>query len=202
MPDASGGELDDTECTDSPRGKAETYLTVDVPAFVTTKLGVEAEGTKWGVAGLSMGGYCAVMLTLRHPTQFTVFGDYSGLDRPTLDAPGQALTDLFGGDQATLDAYSPLEILKGRSFPGISGWFEVGEQDAEPLKDTQGLAAKAEGAGLTTCLLVRPGGHNFDFWHTSFEHSLPWMSAQLGLVPLPVDTFGATCTGGPAPGTP
>ena len=61
------------------------------------------------------------------------------------------------------------------------------------MKDTQGLAAKAQAAGIATCLLVRPGGHDFDFWHTSFEHSLPWMSARLGLIPEPVDTSGATC---------
>jgi S-formylglutathione hydrolase FrmB len=201
MPDVTGSDFNDTECTDSPRGKVETYLTTDVPDYVTKNLGVEADGTEWGVAGLSMGGYCAVMLSLRHPTQFTVFGDYSGLDRPTIDPPGSALTDLFAGDQATLDAYSPMKILDGRTFAGTAGWFEVGQQDSEPLQDTEELAGKAQAAGLATCVLVRPGGHNFDFWHTAFEHSLPWMSARLGLVPEPVDTFGATCSAGTAPST-
>ena len=68
MPDVTGGDLTDTECTNSPRGDVETYLTTDVPDYVTKNLGVSASGTRWGVAGLSMGGYCSVMLSLRHPT--------------------------------------------------------------------------------------------------------------------------------------
>jgi len=34
MPDINGGLLSDTECVDSPRGNAETYLTVDVPTRI------------------------------------------------------------------------------------------------------------------------------------------------------------------------
>lgn len=59
MPDATGSDFNDTECTDSSRGDVETYLVTDVPNYVNTTLGTEAGATSWGVAGLSMGGYCS-----------------------------------------------------------------------------------------------------------------------------------------------
>jgi S-formylglutathione hydrolase FrmB len=147
-----------------------------------------------GVAGLSMGGYCALALSLRHPSDFTVFGDYSGLASPTLDPPETALQVLFGGDEKLMASYDPSQILRTGRFEGLAGWFEVGTDDAQPLAATRSVAAEATSAGVDTCVLIRPGAHDFEFWKTSFEHSLPWMSAKLGLVPLPVDTHGATCS--------
>src|SRR3954469_13377515 len=37
LPDANGSSWGDTECVDGPRGRAETYLTVDVPAFLRAR---------------------------------------------------------------------------------------------------------------------------------------------------------------------
>ena len=195
MPDVTGDDLNDTECTDSPRGKVETYLVDDVPAYVRETFGV-APDDPWGVAGLSLGGFCSLMLPLRHPTQFIVFGAYSGLAVPTLDPPDSALSSLFGGDQQAMDAYDPTKILATKRFEGLSGWFEVGTDDSDPLRETKAVAAQASSAGMATCVLIRPGSHDFNFWHASFEHSLPWLSARLGLVPLPVDIHGADCSGG------
>ncbi len=194
MADATGGDTADTECVNGGHGQSETYLTTDVPNFVNKTFGTTPGARSWGVAGLSMGGYCALMLELRHPDLFGVFGDYSGLDRPELDPPENALADLFGGNQQTMDGYEPVKILRAKSFPGLAGWFEVGTSDDGPLKATQQIAPLAEKAGITTCVLIRPGGHDFGFWHQAFEDSLPWMSARLGLVPMPVDTHGADCT--------
>ncbi len=194
MPDITGDDTTDTGCADTARGNVETYLVDDVPNFVRATFGV-ADDAKWGVAGLSLGGYCSLMLPLRHPGQFTVFGDYSGLATPALDPPGNALPDLFGGNQQKMDSYDPTKILPTRSFEDLSGWFEVGSGDSDPLKDTRAVVTQAQHAGIATCLLIRPGSHDFNFWTAAFQNSLPWMSARLGLVPLPVDTHGADCSG-------
>ncbi|HEY6531958.1 MAG TPA: alpha/beta hydrolase-fold protein [Acidimicrobiales bacterium] len=193
MPDATGGDFADTECVDSSRGHAETYLTVDVANYVSHTLDVGS--SRWGIAGLSMGGFCSLMLSLRHPQQFVVFGDYSGLSQPTLDPPDTALADLFGGDQQTMDAHDPTKILAGAHLSGLAGWFEVGESDSQPLEATRAVATQATQAGITACLLVRSGGHDFAFWHQALENSLPWISTQLGLLAPPAPTNGARCTG-------
>lgn len=101
-----------------------------------------------------------------------------------------------------MEAHEPSRILAARHFEGLSGWFEVGTDDLEPLKATKEVAPEAANAGVSTCVLIRPGDHDFDFWHRALENSLPWMSAKLGLVPMPVDTHGADCTGSDSPNRP
>ncbi|HVW33952.1 MAG TPA: alpha/beta hydrolase-fold protein, partial [Acidimicrobiia bacterium] len=88
FPDPNGSDLGDTECVDSPQGRAETYLTEDVPAAVVSLFG--AAPPQWAVAGLSEGGMCAALLTLRHPEVFSTFGDFSGEAGPIYGHDRQA----------------------------------------------------------------------------------------------------------------
>ena len=50
----------------------------------------DAAGPVLGVAGLSEGGACAIMLALRHPDLFATFGDFGGLSGPRV---GESDTD-------------------------------------------------------------------------------------------------------------
>ena len=82
FPDPNGSNLGDTECVDSPQGNAESYLTEDVPADVVALFG--SAPPQWAVAGLSEGGMCAALLTLRHPEVFSAFADFSGEPGPVV----------------------------------------------------------------------------------------------------------------------
>ena len=95
-----------------------------------------------------------------------------------------------------MDSYDADDLLRNGRFPGSAGWFEVGLQDAQPLRATRAVVPRATAAGLATCLLVRDGGHDFAFWHDALEHSLPWMASEMGLIERPVDTHGADCSPG------
>ena len=190
MPDINGTFTGDTECVDSPRGRVETYLTVDVPAAVRANLGTVAPGPGWAIAGLSEGGTCAIMLALRHPDLFATFGDFSGLAGPRVGETNADTADtvreLFGGSAQEFAAHEPADLLTGTRFPGTGGWFQVGALDPEPLAATKQLAPLAAGAGIDTCLVVVPnGGHTFDVWSAAFRQSLPWLAARLGLAPTP-----------------
>ena len=190
MPDINGTFTGDTECVDSPRGRVETYLTVDVPAAVRANLGTVAPGPGWAIAGLSEGGTCAIMLALRHPDLFATFGDFSGLAGPRVGETNadtaDTVTQLFGGSTQEFAAHEPAALLAGTRFPRTGAWFQVGALDPEPLAATRQLAPLAAGAGIDTCLVVVPGGgHTFDVWSAAFRQSLPWLAARLGLVPAP-----------------
>ncbi len=188
MPDINGGLAADTECVDSPRGNAETYLTADVPTAVQRELGSAPPGKQWAVAGLSEGGSCSLMLALRHPDLYSVFGDYGGLAGPrtgdtNADTSG-AVAQLFSGSQQAFAEHEPATLLASGKYPGMGGWFEVGTADPEPLAAAQQLAPLAQQAGITTCLvLIQRGGHTFDVFAQAFADSLPWISARIGLVP-------------------
>jgi S-formylglutathione hydrolase FrmB len=196
MPDANGSALADTECVNSPRGQAETYLSVDVPAFVRSHYHAQTTPGSFAIAGLSAGATCSVMLALRHPDLYSTFGDYSGLTSPTVGnivQPEATTRVLFGGSVAAYDAHDPLSILAAGSFPGIGGWFEVGTADSGPLAAQRELLPLAQHAGIATCSTEVPGGgHSFAVWSRSFADSLPWMSSRLKLTPAPA-TEQATC---------
>lgn len=187
MPDSNGGVTSDTECVDSRRGNAETYLTVDVPAFIDKTFGPKPGAL--GIVGLSSGGECALMLPLRHPHLFHAFADFSGLTGPTvgetIDAAGTTRA-LFGGSTAAYDAHNPVHLLSTRTYPGTAGWFEVGSNDSAPLAAQRELIPMAEAAGVQVQSHVIPGGqHDFDTWAHSFADALPWLSYRLGLTPVP-----------------
>jgi S-formylglutathione hydrolase FrmB len=194
MPDANGSGFADTECVNSPRGQAETYLTVDVPAYMAAHY--HADVSKMAIGGLSAGGTCAVVLALRHPTQYTAFGDFAGLTSPTVDeevAVWDTTQQLFGGSTAAYNAHDPLSLLKPGAYPKLGGWFEAGTADYGPLTAQQTLIPLSQAAGIATCSVEVPGGgHDFSTFAKAFADSLPWMSYRLGLTPMPTD-LGQVC---------
>ena len=178
FPDPNGSNLGDTECVDSPQGNAETYLTEDVPREVVTLFG--SAPTPWAVAGLSEGGMCAALLTVRRPDVFTAFADFSGEPGPVMGHDHAAtMRLLFGGSKAAWHDHDPLTLLGRRRYDGHAGWFEVGRDDRGPLTAARRLDAAAREAGMTTHLVVRSGKHNFTFWSEAFRHALPWLTARL-----------------------
>jgi hypothetical protein len=180
--DQNGSDLGDTECVDGPRGNAETYLTVDVRRWAVGTLGVSAAPGRWAVAGLSEGGTCALTLTLRHPDLFQTFADFSGELAPSVVPAARTLPDLFGGSATALHAHEPLSLLTHRSYSGLAGWFEVGENDPGPVAAARRLVPAAQAAGIDTRLVTRPGVHNFAFWSSALDDALPWLAARLGLL--------------------
>jgi S-formylglutathione hydrolase FrmB len=195
MPDPDGYLTVDSECVNSKFGDAETYLVDDVPAYARSQLHASSAPGSLAVGGLSAGGTCSVMLALRHPTVYPTFASYSGFATPQYQETTQAETidTLFGGSEDRFAAHDPVQILRTRRFHGMAGWFEVGDQDTDPLDAAHNLQPAALRAGIATCILVRPGGHDFDLWSRALADSFPWLSWRLGLTPEPT-TEPARCT--------
>ena len=179
--DQNGSVLGDTECVDGPRGRADTYLAVDVRPYVISIYGASPDPARWGVAGLSEGGTCALTLTLRHPDLFHAFGDFSGGLAPSLGGRADTLKHLFGGSTDAQRASDPLTILAHRPVAGLAAWFEAGVDDVRARAAAETLAAAARAAGVDTHLGTDRGGHAFTFWAAAFNAALPWLAAHLGL---------------------
>jgi S-formylglutathione hydrolase FrmB len=185
MADENGSLTGDTECVDGPRGNAETYLTVDVPKFVTKRFQTATAPEQWAIGGLSEGGTCGLMLALRHPEEFRTFLDFGGLVGPRSgedNVVGTSVTDLFAGDEAAFAAHEPLDLLRKGRYPQLAGWFEVGTDDPAPLQAIDELVPAARAAGIEACLVKVPGGeHTFQVWKQSYQDALPWLAHRLGL---------------------
>src|SRR5262245_18402616 len=73
--DAGGSFNTDSECVNGTSGKSADHLTKDVVLFKVSHFGVDKAPAKWGVVGWSMGGNCAVDLTVMHPDMLRAFID-------------------------------------------------------------------------------------------------------------------------------
>lgn len=186
MPDVNGAVLDDTECVNSNRAQAETYLTKDVPDFVQSRFFTQKPGREWAMTGLSEGGSCALMLALRHPNMYSTVADYGGLLGPRngqANDPGDTTDELFGGSQKEFMAHEPSNLLQTRKYPGMHVYFGAGGNDPEPLQAMQTLSDLTRRSGIDTRTEVLPGReHTFDVWRDLFASSMPWINEQLGLM--------------------
>jgi S-formylglutathione hydrolase FrmB len=68
IPDPLGSQLGQTLCVDSPKGQAFTYLTVDVPSWITSTLQVDPDRAHRSIGDASAGGTCASQLAVNAPS--------------------------------------------------------------------------------------------------------------------------------------
>jgi len=133
--DSGGGFNNDTECVDGPRGNSAGHLTKDVPPYLEKTFGASSDPADWAVVGWSMGGTCAVDLTVMHPELFHTFVDIAGDAGPTAGNKQQTIDRLFGGSIQQWTAYDPTTVMqKHGPYTGVSGLFD----DLTPPKHGKG----------------------------------------------------------------
>jgi S-formylglutathione hydrolase FrmB len=215
--DPTGAFRNDTECVNGRRGNAADHLTKDVVPFVTSNFGVSRDPANWGVVGWSMGGTCALVLTVKHPDLFTAFVDVSGDLGPNTGTKYQTINGLFGGDADAWAAFDPTTIINRHGpYTGVSGWFDVagtptnvgmGEPNAAGNPEGQDVAANSLCAlgrahGIRCVVVAQAGKHDWPFAANAFASALPWLAGRLGTpnvprVPLPGLTPAPPAARGP-----
>lgn len=110
---ALGGPYPITQCIDSRDGLQhwDTFMSHTLVAWIDSHYATIADAAARTIMGSSQGGYCAADLLLRHPDvwhqSISFAGFYDAAPRNPHTAGGGAV---FGGDQAWMDAYSPITI--------------------------------------------------------------------------------------------
>ncbi len=213
--DPTGSFDNDTECVNGTRGNAADHLTKDVVPFMVSNFGVSPDRANWGVAGWSMGGTCAVDLTVMHPDLFSAFVDIAGDRSPNVGSKDLTDAKLFGGNSAAWADFDPITAISRHShYTGVSGWFDVpgspgtrsvaeeanptaGGPNTDPAANPEGqdaaansLCAAAAANGIPCAVVSQEGNHDWPFAAQAFAASLPWLAATLGTpgvepVPLP-----------------
>src|SRR6202012_5326942 len=121
--DSGGAFNNDTECVNGSRGNAADHLTKDVVPYMISTFGVSAEPARWGIVGWSMGGTCALDLTVMHPELFRSFVDIAGDMGPEAGTKAQTISRLFGGNADAWAAFDPSTVIpKHGRYTGVSGW--------------------------------------------------------------------------------
>ena len=182
FPDYNGGLTGDKGCVDSNEGNIETYLTRDVPAFVTATFAPGTGPAHWGIGGFSDGGTCALVVGLRHPDLFGVIVDFSGDVGPNVNGSvDRYVTRFLGGDAARYAAHDPMALLGGPPPSPTAILLEAGDGEPKKKAGQQQLADTARAHGWTVDFVTRPGRHDFTFWRQCIAEAPDWIGRQLGL---------------------
>jgi S-formylglutathione hydrolase FrmB len=210
--DSGGAFNNDTECVNGSRGNAADHLTKDVVPYMISTFGVSPEASQWGAVGWSMGGTCALDLTVMHPELFSAFVDIAGDMSPNAGTKAQTIARLFGGDPDAWAAFDPATvIIRHGRYHGVAGWFDIssdrtqrrlsaspidadavglGGQDEMALPDDQTTAAKTlcklgRANGIECAVVAQPGHHDWPFASRAFAAALPWLAGRLGTPEVP-----------------
>src|SRR5258708_10196774 len=93
---------------------------------MVSRYGASPNRANWGVVGWSMGGTCAVDLTVMHPDMFSAFQDIAGDLTPNSGNRAQTIARLFGGNAAADAAFDPTTVITRHGpYAGVTGWFDI-----------------------------------------------------------------------------
>ena len=183
--DAGGAFNNDTECVNGARGNAADHITKDVVPYMISKFGVSSNRANWGVVGWSMGGTCAVDLTVMHPDMFSAFEDIAGDLSPNTGTKEQTVARLFGGSAAAWAAFDPTTVITHHDpYTGVAGWFDV-NGDRDQAAAANSLCSSGAANGIRCAVVTQPGTHNWPFAARAFSTALPWLASQLDTPAVP-----------------
>jgi S-formylglutathione hydrolase FrmB len=185
MPDDLGSEFANPLCLDSRLGNVQTYLTVDVPNWITSHLQVRPPGRGWAIGGLSDGGTCAIQLSTQAPRLYRFFVDISGQIAPTLGSRRLTISRAFGGDAAAFDRVDPIVVLAHTRFPHSAGVFVAGANDRAYTPQQRAMYLAARHAGMKVTFMELPGGHGWQVWRAGLERNVAWLASRLGITDGP-----------------
>jgi S-formylglutathione hydrolase FrmB len=213
--DAGGSFNNDTECVNGPRGNVADHLTKDVVPYVNANFGTGSRPADWGIVGWSMGGTCAVDLTVMHPELFSTFVDIAGDMGPNAGTKDQTIARLYDGKTDAWAHFDPSTVItKHGPYQGVSGWFAIstdapkqyhsGGSDAVGLGGRDGagnpgdqteaantLCALGRANGMTCAVVPTTGRHDWPLAMQVFTSSLPWLAGSLhtpGVAATPLPT--------------
>ena len=167
-----------------PGAAYETFITVDLYNDVTRRFSVDT--SRQAIAGLSMGGYGAVMLGLRHPRRYRFAGGLSAAlsvasvmgqtDSVLWKGTGKSILKAFGkGGPASVAKYDPLRTFRNTTADSLPYVFlAIGTHDDYPsfLPSNRALTDSLRAYGARYEYHEVPGRHSWILWGAELEPML------------------------------
>jgi putative tributyrin esterase len=184
----------------------EEYIAQDLVTTVDAGYRTLADRAHRGIAGLSMGGYGALTLALKHPELFSAAASHSGVLSPMYDGPHPfvappryaateaALRASWGGSFWTLispkfgtgpetwrerDPAVLARALLARdrgAMPAL--WIDVGSEDGL-VDECRAFSAELIAIGIPHHYAEHPGAHEWTYWRSHSAESLPWLAGLI-----------------------
>lgn len=172
----------------------EDYLLNDFMPFVESAYRVNADRAHRAISGVSMGGYGALMLAMRHPDLFSSASAHSAmlLPAPIHELPPRLRASyqsrffeaVFGNpiNEAYWSRYNPIELARTvRGLDRVAWYFDCGTEDRYGFfQGAAKLHEALEQAGVPHEYHLFPGGHGWAYLRTTLHRSLQFHSAHFG----------------------
>ena len=151
----------DTECVNGRPGnpQVETWLTQDVPSWVTHTFRVQTDRSSWAVIGLSAGGWCAAMAAMLHPAQYSaaiVMGGYFSPDFGPFYEPYPP--------GSPLAARYDLVALARRHPPPVAIWLETSHADPISYRSSAAFLKVTRPPLSVDAIVLQNAGHRLALW--------------------------------------
>jgi Putative esterase len=159
----------DLECMNLPTGKpkAETWLAEDMHTYFTKRVGIVK--SQWSIMGLSTGGWCSAMLTIKHPELFDKAVSIAGYYRPALPLSDPIPLQDWAKKNYALDKFEKLLPSKEKLYLVAS----LG--DKYSIKETRKYLALSHPNLEIKYREIASGGHNPHVWIPSIKPALDWL---------------------------
>jgi putative tributyrin esterase len=166
----------------------ESAIVKDLLGFIDTHFRTIKSGKGRAIGGLSMGGYGAMKLGLKHPDKFCSISAHSGVylhvkERIWETAQGAWLGELgriYGTEKACLenDPFALAEKLDPAKAPAIS--IDCGVDDGL-LRDNRALRAHLKKLGIKHTYKEYPGSHSWSYWDEHVQEAISFHRRVLGI---------------------
>ena len=190
-----------TYCVPVPQ--YEDYIARDLVAWVDSTFRTRVDAAHRGIAGLSMGGYGAITLALRHPAIWSAAASHSGVlsvvqshevDGARSTRPGitelerqwgprfwPLIVPVFGRDTSDWWAREPARLAEAAAARGAapSIFIDVGTSDRLVLGGNRLFLSELRRLGIEAEYREWPGAHTWMYWRTHLPESLRWLAEKV-----------------------
>lgn len=183
----------------------DDYVAHDVVGWVDAHYRTLADRAHRGIGGLSMGGYGAIALALKHPDLFAAAASHSGVVSALyvgphpFAAPARYATTIdtlaalkasfldrmkmfWGTDVAAWRANDPAvlaERLTRSGGPVPALYLDCGSSDGF-ADENRAFSWELDRLGMAHSYHEYPGAHTWRYWSTHVPQSLGWMGGIIG----------------------
>ena len=184
MPNGERGFYTDSKS--NPKAAFETNLLRDLIGFVDNTFQTIPKRAGRVIGGLSMGGYGAVKIALKHPDLFCAAVSHSGAlafaSRPFSkdDEWGREWIPVFGKNPqgGSEDIFALIERADRNSLPALR--IDCGIDDFL-IEDNRRLHQHLENLGIPHEYQEFPGEHNWAYWDEHVQEAIAFFAGILGL---------------------
>ncbi len=171
----------------------EDAIAADLPAHIEAQYGVRGDRGGRAIGGLSMGGFGAFNIGMRHPERYAAISTLSGafmMGRINWGADNPQLVQILGPvGSPTRREYDPETVLARAVATHGAGTLpvlamDVGAADYPDLvASNRRLRDALMRLGVPHTYREEPGGHTWEYWNRETPFTLRFVAAAMGLLP-------------------